>query len=62
MIKMPQLIMGIFFGMLGLAMIIHFWGDFGIKAIVSDLVGLSLVLMGTFNFYMYIKQRRDALK
>ncbi len=60
MIKTPQLIIGIFIGMLGIAMIIHFWGRLGISAIISDIVGLTLIVVGIITFVQYIRQRNSA--
>ena len=57
MIKTPQLIISGFMGMLGIAMLIHFWGDFIASAIVSDVVGVVLIVVSLFTIVQYFRQR-----
>jgi len=56
-LKTPQLIICVFMGMLGIAMVIHFWGDLGLAAIVSDVVGILLIAIGVFSISLFCRQR-----
>jgi len=56
-LKTPQIIICAFIGMLGIAMIIHFWGDLGPAAIVSDVVGIALIAIGVFSITLFFRQR-----
>lgn len=47
-------------GMLGIAMIIHFWGNMDLSAIVSDLVGLVLIIFGIVTFIQFIRCRKNV--
>jgi len=56
-LKTPQIIICIFMGMLGITMVIHFWGNLGPSAIVSDVVGIALIAIGVFSIILYFRQR-----
>lgn len=55
--RTPQLIICVFMGMLGIAMVIHFWGDLGLAAVVSDVVGILLIAIGVISISLFCRQR-----
>ena len=55
--KTPQIIICVFMGMLGIAMVIHFWGDLGPAAIISDFIGIILIAIGVFSISLFFRQR-----
>lgn len=55
--RTPQLIICVFLGMLGITMIIHFWGNWGLAAIVSDIVGIALIVIGVFSISLFFRKR-----
>jgi hypothetical protein len=56
LVKTPQVIINTFLGILGLAMIIHFWGDLTASGIVSDVVGVALIIIGLISVTLYIRR------
>ena len=60
MIKTPQLVIMLFLGMLGIAMLIHCWGHFSLADIVSDIVGVALMLVGILSFILYLRQKPET--
>jgi len=56
-LRTPQLIICVFLGMLGITMIIHFWGNWGLAAIVSDIVGIALIVIGVFSISLFFRKR-----
>jgi hypothetical protein len=57
MIKTPQLLIMMFLGMLGIAMLIHCWGHYTLADIISDIVGVALMLIGILSFILYLRQK-----
>ena len=57
--KTPQIIIMMFLGMLGIAMIIHFWGEFTVSAIISNIVGVVLILIAFISFIQFLRQKKD---
>ena len=56
LVKTPQVIINTFLGMLGLTMIIHFWGDLTASGIVSDVVGIILAIIGIISVTLYFRR------
>jgi uncharacterized membrane protein HdeD (DUF308 family) len=44
---------------LGVAMIIHGWGNFTAADIITDIVGFALVIAGLFSFIIYFRHNPD---
>lgn len=55
--KTPQIIINAFLAMLGLTMIVHFWGDLTASAIVSEIVGFVLIAIGLISVTLYFRKR-----
>lgn len=57
--KTSQIIIMMFLGMLGIAMIIHFWGEFTISAIISNIVGVVLIVIAFISLTQFMRQKKD---
>lgn len=60
--KTPQVIINTFLGMLGLTMIIHFWGDLTASGMISDIVGVVLIIIGLISVILYFRrpEKKDS--
>jgi hypothetical protein len=57
-LKLPQLIISIFLGLLGLTMIVNSLGNFQLSNLASIIIGLALVLIGFAGIFLYFRGKR----
>jgi hypothetical protein len=58
-----QAVISGFFGLWGVYLVIHFWGDLGLKGIVSIIIGISLIGVGIIGIAIFLRgQLKDSIK
>lgn len=45
------------FGLWGVYLVIHFWGDLRLKGIVSIIIGMSLIGVGIIGIMIFLRGR-----
>jgi len=55
--NLVRLLIMMFMGMIGTAILIHYRGQFTLQAIISDIIGIILIAVLVISFLLYMRQK-----